>query len=183
MATRSSSGFAEDEQTRAKQSGSGVRFNIPAPAAAAADAVMSKLGNHLSKKAARAAAKAAKYASKQAHREEKAAMAAAASAAAATNVANGSTSADQYGNHHHHHHRGSRHHRPRGPRSEVVNDLLSTANKAMLTGYKMASTHVNLALDKLSQYEQQQARNLADNAQASSMSKPSAPPMGPPSVD
>lgn len=58
-----------------------------------------------------------------------------------------------------------------------MSDLLSTANKAMLTGYKMASTHVNLALDKLSAYEQQQAANLAANKpqQQQTTGNPSAP--------
>lgn len=197
LRNKTSSGDEDDndadlDQTRAKQAG--VRFSIPGPAVAAADAVINRLGTHLSKKAARSAAKAAKYASKQAHREEKAAMAAAAAAAAAAGASSSSGSANE-AEHHHHHGRGARHHhhhRPRGVRSEVVNDLLSTANKAMLTGYKMASTHVNLALDKLSQYEQQQARNLATStssattgAAGSSANKmaPSAPPMGPPSVD
>lgn len=75
----------------------------------------------------------------------------------------------QQEHHHHHarHHSGSSNHPHlsslRKLKTEVVNDLMSTANKAMLTGYKVASTHVNLALDKLSQFEQSQAQNLAKN--------------------
>lgn len=70
--------------------------------------------------------------------------------------------------HHHHRHHSTSSHHPhlsslRKLKTEVVNDLMSTANKAMLTGYKVASTHVNLALDKLSQFEQTQAQNLARN--------------------
>jgi len=93
----------------------------------------------------------------------------------------------QHGGRHHHHHRhhGSFGSRARAARSEVVNDLLSTANKAMLTGYKMASTHVNLALDKLSQYEQQQASQLEKSKQQAASSKSKAPsaPMQEPDVD
>lgn len=158
----------------------GVRFDP----AAAADAVFSKLGHHMSKKAAKSAAKAAKYASKQAHREER--VVAAAAAAAAANMAVGGeqqpTLADNrhhHGHRRHHHERHARVHpnRGNGMRSEVVSDLLSTANKAMMTGYKMASTHVNLALDKLSAYEQQQAANLAANQPATlAGAAPSAPP-------
>lgn len=77
---------------------------------------------------------------------------------------------DDHHQHHHHHHR-RQHSASNHPhlsslrklKTEVVNDLMLTANKAMLTGYKVASTHVNLALDKLSQFEQTQAQNLARN--------------------
>lgn len=68
--------------------------------------------------------------------------------------------------HHYRHHSASDHPHLsslRKLKTEVVNDLMSTANKAMLTGYRVASTHVNLALDKLSQFEQTQAQNLAKN--------------------
>lgn len=167
--------------------------------AGAADALIGKLGHQLSKKAAKSAAKAAKYAAKQAHREERAA-AAMARAAAHASASSGhqnpehqqqqqQAAATEAEYHHRHHASHHRHHRPRGSgiRSEMVNDLLSTANKAMLTGYKMASTHVNLALDKLSQYEQQQANNLERSKQhggnTSPSSHPSAPAMQPPSID
>lgn len=169
----------------------GIRFDA---ASAAADAV-SKLGLHLSKRASRSAAKAAKFASKQAYREEKAAAASAAAAAAAAQAAAqaAQAGASESSHHHHHHRRGHHHHRSsaggpmRGLRNEVVNDLLSTANKAMLTGYKMASTHVNLAIDKLSQFEQAQAANLEKNKTTPTSSNksttPSAPPMNTPSLD
>lgn len=172
----------------------GVRFYPTG----AAENLIGKLGHQLSKKAAKSAAKAAKYAAKQAHREERTAAALARAAAytsAATNPASGQEQVDSaatHGNHHHRRHHGH-HSRPRqsGIRSEVMTDLLSTANKAMLTGYKMASTHVNLALDKLSQYEQQQASALEKNKQpgavggglnagATSSNQPSAPM---PSID
>ena len=70
----------------------------------------------------------------------------------------------------------------------MVSDLLSTANRAMLTGYKMASTHVNLALDKLSQFEQQQASALDKNKQQAAPGgdatpRPSAPAQQPPSIN
>lgn len=164
------------------------------PAVAAAESVIGKLGHQLSRRAAKSAAKAAKYAAKQAHKEEKAAVYAAAKVAAAEAhsasyrqryqqhqpmEASGSSAMEpqpeQYG-HHHGHRRHHSHHHPsqrKGIKSEVVNDLYSTAQKAMLTGYKMASTHVNLALDKLSAFEQAQAANLAANQQPPA---PSAPP-------
>ena len=183
----------------------GGRFDV-------AEALVGRLGHQLSKKAAKSAAKAAKYAAKQAHREEKAAMALARAAAAgvtgrpygqptgATGGPHAAVSSEQqqpaegpddnsqqqhhYRGHHRHHSSG---HRPRGIRSEVVNDLLSTANKAMLTGYKMASTHVNLALDKLSKYEQEQAvaleRSKAQQGGTGGGGPPTAPPMEPPSMD
>lgn len=156
-----------------KSSGSGFNF------APAADMV-GRWSNHLSRKAVKSAAKAAKFAAKQAKLEERAASAMAAAAsynldrqsaaasaakqpqqtnATAESSGEPSSSRDHHHKRHHHHH----HRRNRGPRSEVVSDLLSTANKAMMTSYKMASTHVNLALDKLSQFEQAQAAKLAEN--------------------
>lgn len=153
----------------------GVRFYPTG----AAENLIGKLGHQLSKKAAKSAAKAAKYAAKQAHREERTAAAlaraAAYTSAASSNPTPGQpqqagldSSAASPPTHHHHRRHHGHHSRPRqsGIRSEVMTDLLSTANKAMLTGYKMASTHVNLALDKLSQYEQQQASALEKNKQA-----------------
>lgn len=136
-----------------------------------------------SRKAAKSAAKAAKYAAKQAHLEEKAAAAAAAltarynarqeqQAQRQQQVPSDSTTAkaqesEAQHSYHGHHRRGSHHHRGhRGVKSEVVSDLWQTANKAMMTGYKMASTHVNLALDKLSEFEQAQANQLAKNKQS-----------------
>jgi hypothetical protein len=80
-----------------------------------------------------------------------------------------------------HHHHQSR----RSIRGEIVSDLMSTANKAMLTGYNLASTTINSALDKLSQYEQQQAAAQAAAAQnQTGAPKPTAPPMSmQPSMD
>lgn len=159
------------------------------------DIAFGKLG----RRAAKSAAKAARYAAKQAYRDERAKSSAAAAAALAAARANvtasksaaateaGATSQPQQATdeqHAGHHHRHGRHHRHRSAIGqvghEVVNDLLSTANKAMLTGYRMASTHVNLALDKLSQFEQQQAANLAKAKTGNPM--PSAP-MQHPSID
>lgn len=177
-----------------------AQLSGPASAAiAAADAVLGRLGHQLSKKAAKSAHKAAKYAAKQAHREEKAAAAAAAQAAALAATAGAGSSQSgtgELGYHGRRHHHSHRHHGRHsgsstgGIKSEVVSDLWSTANRAMLTGYKMASTHVNLALDKLSQFEQSQASQLAKNQQSggtgetsAKVLKPTAPTMEPPSID
>lgn len=192
------------ENTPGQSEPSQPQLSGPASAAlAAADAVLGRLGHQLSKKAAKSAHKAAKYAAKQAHREEKAAAAAAA-VAAATAAGASQTAAGEPGQHyghgrrhHHHHHRHHPHRHSGGAgsgsggiKSEVVSDLWSTANRAMLTGYKMASTHVNLALDKLSQFEQSQASQLAKNQQSAGdgetsakVLEPSAPAMEPPSID
>lgn len=156
---------------------------------AAAGAVVSKLSHQLSKKAARSAAKAAKYASKQAYREERAAAAAAVAAAnAATNQDTFDTSQGHQGHRRHHSRHFGGHHR--GIKSEVVNDLWSTANRAMLTGYKMASTHVNNALDRLSQPATNDQTVTPASKQPSDRQEgsggrvePSAPPMGDSSMD
>lgn len=150
-----------------RRSSGGVRFeNL----GAGAEAVFSKLGHQLSKKAAKSAAKAAKYASKQAHREEKAAAAKAASQVNEVEADEDNRGHRRQHSQHHRHHRGIK--------SEVVNDLLSTANKAMLTGYKMASTHVNMALDRLSQpASTEQVQQGNSNQQATGKPVASAPPM------
>lgn len=156
---------------------------------AAVGAVASKLTHQLSKKAARSAAKAAKYASKQAYREERAAATAAMAAAkAATDQDTYDTSQGHQGHRRHHSRNYNGHHR--GIKSEVVNDLWTTANKAMLTGYKMASTHVNNALDRLSQPAASDQNPTPTNNQASNRQngsggrvEPSAPAMGDPSLD
>lgn len=174
-------GEGAEEDTRNKPTyrpGSHVRFGP----GAAAEAMVSRLGHQLSKKAARSAAKAAKYASKQAYREERAAAAAAVAAAAAANPDNDANSGHHGHRRHHsqHYHRG--HHR--GIKSEVVSDLLSTANKAMLTGYKMASNHVNMALDRLNQPAANEQATTTSSNQTSGRTdatgkraEPSAPPM------
>lgn len=176
-------GMVAEENTRNKpayQPGSHVRFGP----GATAGAVVSRLGHQLSKKAARSAAKAAKYASKQAYREERAAAAAAVAAAAA--AANPDTFDANSGHHGHRRHHSQHYHRGhnRGIKSEVVSDLLSTANKAMLTGYKMASNHVNMALDRLNQPAANEQASTTSNNQSSGRQdgtgkriEPSAPPM------
>lgn len=179
---------ARDEPENCRRGHStGVKF-VPG-----SHTIIGKMG----RKAAKSAAKAAKYAAKQAHLEEKAAAAAAKVAArynARQEAHNNQASADngrshssahttgdefrESSSHQGHHRRGSQHHRgshshKSGIKSEVVNDLWETANKAMLTGYKMASTHVNLALDKLSEFEQSQASHLSKNKYAPSAPKAS----------
>lgn len=146
-----------------------------------------KLGYRLSKRAVRSDLKAAKYASKKAYREQKVAAIAAASICENIPVSSSYSYCNQQcqqkradvepqvsrreGRHlHRYHSTASQHqHLPslRKLKSDLVGDIVSTANKAVLTGYKVASTHVNLALDKLSQFEQTQAQNLTKNKAAS----------------
>lgn len=174
----------EDTRVNSRHAGRHARFD---PASTAAD-VVGRIGHHISRREARCAAKMAKYAAKQKHREEKVAAAAAEvaarTAAAAARGQSGATEPSiSHAHHRRGHHRGAASSAMRGLRNEVVSDLLSTANKAMLTGYKMASTHVNLAIDKLSAFEQAQAANLEKNKQPGGLKTPSAPPMGTPSLD
>lgn len=141
-----------------------------------------KLDYHLSKRAARSALKAAKHSSKKSYREQKAAAIAANSSVYNGNIpvsssyshCNQQTHADiepqvsrrRHRHLHRYHSTPSQHqHLPslRKLKSDLVGDIVSTANKAVLTGYKVASTHINLALDKLSQIERAQAKNLTKN--------------------
>lgn len=129
-----------------------------------------KLGHQLQKKAIKTAARAARYAAKKAHLEEK---------IAARNVGHASTSGNATQEEHlvskfapnletnikmyEQKGRNERRHfgnLDRSIGSEIVGDLVFTANKAVLTGYKMASTHANLAIEKLNQFEKDQVNKL-----------------------